>query len=258
MPNVNYIQRYTGITALATSYSAIKIKDIAEGQQELIRTTKDIELSNVRQEKLLENIEATNKEQAGLQKQTNQKLDTVIENQNIWLEHEKRREKREKREELRQKLEDEQKNQLKSCKHLAFIIKEEVSEIDDTNLTKLEKYLKLKKLKKIIQFLSSDSFEETRDKEYLRDTKKDLENAFKVAEKELSQQDMKDLELINNIEEVDENEIAHKLLKEIEERELTSSEIRKLSEKVNHKKLLSSTEYRNIKNKIKHLYKKVV
>jgi urocanate hydratase len=94
--------------------------------------------------------------------------------------------------------------------------------------------------------LSSDSFEETRDKEYLRDTKKDLENAFKVAEKELSQQDMKDLELINNIEEVDENEIAHKLLKEIEERELTSSEIRKLSEKVNHKKLLSSTEYRNI------------
>jgi hypothetical protein len=243
MPNINYIQRYTGITALATSYSAIKIKDIAEGQQELIRTTKDIELSNVRQEKLLENIEATNKEQAGLQKQTNQKLDTVIENQNIWLEHEKRHE---------------QKNQLKSCKHLAFIIKEEVSEIDDTNLTKLEKYLKLKKLKKIIQFLSSDSFEETRDKEYLRDTKKDLENAFKVAEKELSQQDMKDLELINNIEEVDENEIAHKLLKEIEERELTSSEIRKLSEKVNHKKLLSSTEYRNIKNKIKHLYKKVV
>ena len=251
MPNINYIQRYTGITALATSYSAIKIKYIAEGQQELIRTTKDIELSNVRQEKLLENIEATNKEQAGLQKQTNQKLDTVIENQNISLE-------REKREELRQKLEDEQKNQLKSCKHLAFIIKEEVSEIDDTNLTKLEKYLKLKKLKKIIQFLSSDSFEETRDKEYLRDTKKDLENAFKVAEKELSQQDMKDLELINNIEEVDENEIAHKLLKEIEERELTSSEIRKLSEKVNHKKLLSSTEYRNIKNKIKHLYKKVV
>ena len=43
-------------------------------------------------------------------------------------------------------IDDEQKSQLKSCKHLAHIIRNEVRKIDDIKLTKLEKYLKTKLL----------------------------------------------------------------------------------------------------------------
>ncbi|MDB9861663.1 hypothetical protein OAC61_01395 [Gammaproteobacteria bacterium] len=248
------IKTYTGITALATSYTAFKTKDIAEGQQELIETTKAIEQSNVNQERLLENIEKINKEQASLQKQTNHKLDNLQKTANDQLEHNRRVD--EKRE-FRQEIDDEQKSQLKSCKHLAHIIRNEVRKIDDIKLTKLEKYLKLKKLKEIIQFLTSDNFEEISDKDYLEHTKEDIENALKVIREELSQQDKKDLDIINDIEEVNENEIAHKLLKEIEERELITSEIRELNGNVDQKKSLSTIEYTNIKNKIKFLYKKI-
>ena len=248
------IKTYTGITALATSYTAFKTKDIAEGQQELIETTKAIERSNVNQERLLENIEKINKEQASLQKQTNHKLDGLQKTQDDQLEHIKRVEDERK---VRQEIDDEQKRQLKSCKHLAHIIRNEVRKIDDIKLTKLEKYLKLKKLKEIIQFLTSDNFEEISDKDYLELTKKDIENALKVIREELSQQDKKDLDIINDIEEVNENEIAHKLLKEIEERELITSEIRELNGNVDQKKSLSSIEYTNIKNKINFLYKKI-
>ena len=254
MPKTDYIQNYTGITALATSYTAFKTKDIAEGQQHLIGITKAIEMSNVRQERLLENIETANKEQVRLQEKTNIRLDALIENQTNQLALYKMIEERK---QLREELDDELKKQLSSCKQLAHVINNEIGQIDDNNLTKLEKYLKLKKLKEIIKFLSSESFEDITDKDYLQGTKKDIENAFKVAGEELSQQDIKDLDLINDIEEVDENKIAHKLLKEIEERELITSEIRELSEKVNHKESLSGIEYRNIKNKIKFLYKKV-
>ena len=251
------IKTYTGITALATSYTAFKTKDIAEGQQELIETTKAIERSNVNQERLLENIEKINKEQASLQKQTNHKLDKLIKNTDDLVDEARQARQLDEKREIKQELDDEQKSQLKSCKHLAHIIRNEVRKIDDIKLTKLEKYLKLKKLKEIIQFLTSDNFEEISDKDYLEHTKKDIENALKVIREELSQQDKKDLDIINDIEEVNENEIAHKLLKEIEERELITSEIRELNGNVDQKKSLSSIEYTNIKNKINFLYKKI-
>lgn len=248
------IQTYTGITALATSYTALKTKDIAEGQQELLKTTKDIEQSNIRQERLLKNIENINEASLKEQKQTNSTLDKLSKEIEAGNAHFI---KIDERDELRRKLDDEQKSQLKSCKHLAHVISNEVRKIDDIKLTKLEKYLKLKKLKEIIQFLTSDNFEEITDKDYLENTKEEIKNASKVVEEELSHQDKKDLDIINDIEEVNENEIAQKLLKEIEERELITSEIRELNGNVNQKKSLPSKEYRNIKNKIKFLHTKI-
>lgn len=248
------IQTYTGITALATSYTALKTRDIAEGQQELLETTKAIEQSNVKQERLLKNIEKINEASLQEQKQTNRILNKV--NKSIEAGNAFNRIVEE-RNELRRELDDEQKSQLKSCKHLAHIIRNEVRNIDDIKPTKLEKYLKLKKLKEIIQFLTSENFEEITDKDYLEDTKKEIKNASKVVEEELNHQDKKDLDIINDIEEVNENEIAHKLLKEIEERELITSEIRELNGNVNQKKSLPSIEYRNIKNKIKFLHTKI-
>jgi len=156
---------------------------------------------------------------------------------------------------LRFEQEQSEKEYIRSQRNLVFDLKNSVQEVETSDSTVLEKYFFLKTSLEIFEELDTEKFEIS-EMEYSREAFNSMiENKVKY-ESMLSDSDIKDLNIIKNIELEDENQYLDELktsLKKIEKFKLSLQELKN----INIKNISSSTNQKTLKEKMNNLLKKL-
>jgi len=156
---------------------------------------------------------------------------------------------------LRFKQEQSEKEYIRSQRNLAFELKNSVQEIETSEGTVLEKYFFLKTSLEIFEELDTEKFEIS-EMEYSREAFNSMVKSKVKYESMLSDGDIKDLNIIKNIELEDENQYLDELktsLKKIEKFKLSLQELKN----INMKDISSSTNQKTFEEKMNNLLKKL-
>ena len=119
---------------------------------------------------------------------------------------------RNQREEARYQEEKLESRRLRSVKDAIHQLNQQVVLIREGDYTALERLFLINRLKTAVEFISAEDFYEISDKQYRVETENMIKRDALHYESELSQQDREDLIKLEELESVDENEIAAKLL----------------------------------------------
>ena len=256
-------------TAMATAYSAMKLKGIDSGIKDLnssmqasLGVTEDIRAivaanaaQNVAQTAQLKSMDAKLKAAADTAQKTflMQQRDSEMNRQRQLAE--------DKEKELK-KLEE---KELQDLKNTLFLISEEANLIFESDLTTLERYYTLEKLLEYIGMINHEGFKDISDKKFLSETTRQIKDNIKTLKGSFTSLDKKDFDTIQDIESFDEDKAAEGFLKkvtvEIEKLKMEEQllvDVRELVEPILSKfKNPSLDESREIKVALKKIAKEI-
>ena len=156
---------------------------------------------------------------------------------------------------LRFEQEQSEKGYIRSQRNLAFELKNSVQEVETSDSTVLEKYFFLKTSLEVFEELDTEKFEIS-EMEYSREAFNSMIESKVKYESMFSDGDIKDLNIIKNIELEDENQYLDELktsLKKIEKFKLSLQELKK----IHTKNISSPTNQKTLKEKMSNLLKKL-
>jgi hypothetical protein len=206
-------------TAMATAYSAMKLRGIDSGITEMnsslrasIGVQEDIRAcvaanaaQNVAQTAQLKSMDAKLKAAADTaQKQYLMQQRDSEENRQRQLAEDREKELR--------KLEE---KELQNLKNTLFLVSEEANLIFESDLTTLERYYTLEKLLEYTGMINHEAFTEFSDKKFLSDTTKQIKENIKILKGSFTSLDKKDFDTIQDIESFDEDKAAEGFLKKV-------------------------------------------
>lgn len=256
-------------TAMATAYSAMKLKGIDSGIKDLnssmqatLGVQEDIRdivavnaAQNVAQTAQLKSMDAKLKAAADTAQKTflMQQRDSEMNRQRQLAE--------DKEKELK-KLEE---KELQDLKNTLFLISEEANLIFESDLTTLERYYTLEKLLEYIGMINHEGFKDISDKKFLSETTRQIKDNIKILKGSFTRLDKKDFDTIQDIESFDEDKAAEGFLKkvtvEIEKLKMEEQllvDVRELVEPILSKfKNPSLDESREIKVALKKIAKEI-
>ena len=256
-------------TAMATAYSAMKLKGIDSGIKDLnssmqatLGVQEDIRdivavnaAQNVAQTAQLKSMDAKLKAAADTAQKTflMQQRDSEMNRQRQLAE--------DKEKELK-KLEE---KELQDLKNTLFLISEEANLIFESDLTTLERYYTLEKLLEYIGMINHEGFKDISDKKFLSETTRQIKDNIKTLKGSFTSLDKKDFDTIQDIESFDEDKAAEGFLKkvtvEIEKLKMEEQllvDVRELVEPILSKfKNPSLDESREIKVALKKIAKEI-
>ena len=256
-------------TAMATAYSAMKLRGIDSGIKEMnssmqasIGVQEDIRAfvaanaaQNVALTAQVKSLDAKFKAAADMaQKQ-------YLMQQRDSEENRQRRLAEDREKELR-KLEE---KELQNLKNTLFLVSEEANLIFESGLTTLERYYTLEKLLEYTGMINHEAFKEFSDKKFLSDTTKQIKENIKILKGSFTSLDKKDFDTIQDIEAFDEDKAAERFLKKVtaeiyalKTQEKLLMDIRELVEPILSKfKNPSLVESREIKAALKKIAKEI-
>jgi len=206
-------------TAMATAYSAMKLKGIDSGIKDLnssmqatLGVQEDIRdivavnaAQNVAQTAQLKSMDAKLKAAADTAQKTflMQQRDSEMNRQRQLAE--------DKEKELK-KLEE---KELQDLKNTLFLISEEANLIFESDLTTLERYYTLEKLLEYIGMINHEGFKDISDKKFLSETTRQIKDNIKILKGSFTRLDKKDFDTIQDIESFDEDKAAEGFLKKV-------------------------------------------
>ena len=206
-------------TAMATAYSAMKLKGIDSGIKDLnssmqatLGVQEDIRdivavnaAQNVAQTAQLKSMDAKLKAAADTAQKTflMQQRDSEMNRQRQLAE--------DKEKELK-KLEE---KELQDLKNTLFLISEEANLIFESDLTTLERYYTLEKLLEYIGMINHEGFKDISDKKFLSETTRQIKDNIKTLKGSFTSLDKKDFDTIQDIESFDEDKAAEGFLKKV-------------------------------------------
>ena len=156
---------------------------------------------------------------------------------------------------LRFEQEQSEKGYIRSQRNLAFELKNSVQEVETSDSTVLEKYFFLKTSLEVFEELDTEKFEIS-EMEYSREAFNSMIESKVKYESMFSDGDIKDLNIIKNIELEDENQYLDELktsLKKIEKFKLSLQELKN----IHTKNISSPTNQKTLKEKMNNLLKKL-
>ena len=206
-------------TAMATAYSAMKLKGIDSGIKDLnssMQATLGVQeeirdivavnaAQNVAQTAQLKSMDAKLKAAADTAQKTflMQQRDSEMNRQRQLAE--------DKEKELK-KLEE---KELQDLKNTLFLISEEANLIFESDLTTLERYYTLEKLLEYIGMINHEGFKDISDKKFLSETTRQIKDNIKTLKGSFTSLDKKDFDTIQDIESFDEDKAAEGFLKKV-------------------------------------------
>lgn len=248
------------ISAAANVYNAMKTKELAAGQKELISCNKQIVDSNHRQEQILTSLDFGMRQLESLSEESNKILKTHADMSEENLKENKRanqrKEARDKIKDLKEELKEQKELEIQALKDMTHSIYREQQTIYQGSMTNLEKLFSLEKLNPIIVNIYSASFPEISDKKFRDETEDAIKEKISEIEEGLTAQDNADKKLIIEIEENDENLLALKLLEKVNAELSKVESVKSLLKKVSKKKRLSDNDFKDLKKEIKKLGEK--
>ena len=249
------------LTAAATAYNGMQIKALAKGQQELIQSSKQIYQSSLRQEEIqqsidygIRNIEQLNIESNDLSRKGIEIADKAFKLQQL---DSQKKDARDKIADAEKDLSKQMEAEIQSFLDITYSINREQQLVLQTSMTILEKFFTLQKLQEIILTVSSGVFKTTADRTYRDETEDSIKAKSKEVRDQFTEQDNIDLQTMIDIEKKDENAEAEKLLENLKNREKMLSEAKALMARVNKRKGLTDSDFKEIKSSIQKIRKVV-
>jgi hypothetical protein len=248
------------ISAAANVYNAMKTKELAAGQKELILSNKQLVGSNHRQEQILTSLDFGMRQLESLTEESNKVLKVNADTQKEQLKETKRanqkQETRAQIKDLKEELKEQKELEIQALKDMTHAIYREQQTICHGLMTNLEKLFTLEKLKSVIVSISSQSFPDTPDKLFRDKTQDEINEKLKQIEGLLTPQDKADLNTVIAIEKQDENAQALKLLTKLNVELSKTDDYFALIREINNKKELSKDNFDKLKVKIEQFRKK--
>ena len=242
------------ISAAANVYIAMKTRELAAGQKELMSSNKQIVTSNHRQEKILNSLDLGTRQLASLTAQKNQALKAQVDTAKETLQEVKRaNQKKETRahiKDLKDELKEQEELEIQALKNMTHSIYREQQTIYQASMTSLEKLFTLEKLNSVIVNISSQSFPETPDKLFRDKVQDEISCKLKEFEGILTPQDRADLSTVIEIEKRNENAEALRLLTKLNIELSESDGYSALVREIKNKNKLSTGKFDKLKIKI--------
>jgi len=247
------------LTAAATAYNGMQIKALAKGQKELIQSSNKIYQSSLRQEEIQQSIDygIRNIEQLNIESNNLSRAGLEVAQESLKLQKldSQKKDARDKIADEKNALLEQMEEEIQSFLDITYSVNREQQLVLETSMTNLEKFFTLQKLHEVIITVSSDVFKTTADRTYRDQTEDSIKAKSKEVRDQFTEQDNIDLQTMIDIEKKDENAEAEKLLENLKNREKMLSEAKALVARVNKRKGLTDSDFKEIKSSIQKIRK---
>ena len=216
-------------TLLVSAYTAAKTTEIAQSNQALVQNTNELleigkrmERSQANASRLFESIDFGIRNLEISAKETEKQAERATQLQEkMYLQQAftvKRDKWRDERDQLEKQIAQEERAYEQNLKDLLHRFSRRLQLLSDSEMTTLELFFYTKQMLHTVEGIPADHLKDISDKKYRDEVEDELKLATTGYYAELNEQDISDLAMITEIERVDENQKASKLLALIEKK----------------------------------------
>lgn len=249
------------LSAMSSTYTAIKSKQLVDGQKQIIANSNAILSSTKRQEEIQKSLDfGVKKLLMQGQEATQIARSTRDETARIRILQEAealRNQARDDKQDLELELKKEEEHEIQAIKDMTHAVYREQQLIYKTSMTNLEKLFTLKKLDGVLRNISADSLPDIADKLFINKTEDEVCEKLRMIEELLTMQDKEDYQTVLDIEQNDENAEAAELLSEIDEMQAKLEKYKILESEIKNKKKLSDEKFVDMQKKVANYRKEL-
>lgn len=249
------------LSAMASTYTAIKAKQLADGQKQIIANSNEILSSCKIQEELQKSLDfgvkkllMQGQEATQIAKSTRDETARISD---VAVSEALRKQARDDKKDLESELKKEEEREIQAIKDMTHAVYREQQLIYKTSMTNLEKLFTLKKLDGVLRNISADSLPDIADKLFINKTEDEVCEKLRMIEELLTMQDKEDYQTVLDIEQNDENAEAAELLSEIDEMQAKLEKYEILESEIKNKKKLSDEKFVDMQKKVANYRKEL-